>query len=514
MAKLRLNGTAGNDTINLTGQEGRLGVNFDGFEVFAGDGADRVTGSARADILRGEIGDDVLDGGQGNDVLFGGIGNDTLTGGAGNDKLSGGEGIDTASYAAQTFFVDVDLANGTAKVVSPTNLVVEQDALAGIENVVAGSGGSRIIGDGADNLLTGGSGRDDLKGGIGNDTLRGGAGNDTLDGGANNDVLLGGVGNDAIRGGDGIDTVSYAGQSNFIDVNLATGFGRVMLGIATVELDTLTGIENVTAGNDGSRLIGNGADNVLTGGNGNDELQGGAGNDTLIGGAGNDTFIGGTGDDTMEGGEGIDTVSYAGQGYVMAELKFVHHAFVSNTLGGPITQDDTLGGIENLIVGDNGSNLGGDDNDNVFTGGAGNDTMRSAGGKDTLFGKGGDDTLAGGGGDDTLSGGKGADIFAYNNIGDGLDTIIDFEVASVRPDFLHVGQYLSLATTFTGATAADAISQGYLVFVQQGTQGQSDFAAMVMVDQNGGSHQPQDMTSIFQLNGVAASALQAQHFLL
>jgi Ca2+-binding RTX toxin-like protein len=576
MAKLRILGTAGRDRIDLTGRESSLGLIYDGFEVFAGAEADHVTGSARHDILRGEAGDDTLEGGKGNDTLLGGTGNDLLDGGegidtasyagqngyvdvnlgtgvgkvsnwvgglqpgfiateqdklsrienvtagdggsrlagtaganvltggkgsdlliggAGNDTLIGGAGVDTASYAAETFFVDVNLANGTGKLVSASNLVVEQDSLSGIENVIAGNGGSRLVGDGADNRLTGGAGRDDLRGGIGNDTLLGGHGRDTLDGGANDDVLTGGAGDDTIEGGGGIDTVSYAGLSDFVDVNLATGFGRVLLGIATTELDTLSGVENVVAGNGGSRLTGDGGENVLTGG---------AGNDTLIGGGANDTLL---------GGAGVDTASYAGEsGYLIADLRFLGQALVS--VNGLVTQEDTLAGIENIAAGDDGSNLGGDDGDNVLIGGAGVDSMRGDGGRDTLVGHDGDDVLRGGGGDDTLIGGKGADIFAYNHEGDGLDTITDFDAVNLRHDFLHVGQYLGLYTEFTGTTAADAIGDDYLVFVQYGAPGAGDFGTTVMVDRDGGEHLEGDMTAIFQLSGVEASALQAQHFII
>ncbi len=442
MAKQKFFGTAGNDTIDLTGRERALGAGFDGFEVFAGDGADRVIGSALHDILRGEAGDDILEGGKGNDILLGGAGNDTLDGGegidtvsyagqagfvavdlaagtgtiasflpsilpgerdtienvenatagdggsrlagnafnniltgglgsdlliggGGNDMLIGGAGVDTASYAGQTMFVDVNLANGTGKVVSAANLVVEQDTLSGIENAVAGNGGSRLIGDGADNRLIGGAGRDNLQGAAGRDTLIGGADRDTLDGGENDDVLLGGLGSDAIIGGGGSDTVSYAGQSGFANVDLATGSGRIMLGIAHTELDTLTGIENATAGDDGSRLQGNAERNVLTGGRGADLLIGGGGGDTLI------------------GGDGVDTVSYAGQQFfVDVNLATGIGKIVSSA--GLVVEQDTLAGIENLIAGDAGSRLVGNAADNVFTSGAGNDALDGAEGSDTV----------------------------------------------------------------------------------------------------------------------------------
>jgi Ca2+-binding RTX toxin-like protein len=55
------------------------------------------------------------------------------------------------------------------------------------------------------------------------------------------------------------------------------------------------------------RLIGNAADNVLSGNDGNNRIEGRAGNDSIEGGAGNDRLVGGAGRDTLTGGAGADT---------------------------------------------------------------------------------------------------------------------------------------------------------------------------------------------------------------
>lgn len=88
-----------------------------------------------------------------------------------------------------------------------------------------------LIGDEADNTLTGtpqadfisGKGgndtlygqqrNDDLRGKEGNDALYGGAGNDTLLGGPGNDVIYAGGNNDRVSGGTGNDEV-YAGEGD------------------------------------------------------------------------------------------------------------------------------------------------------------------------------------------------------------------------------------------------------------------------------------------------------------
>lgn len=80
-------GTAGNDTLDFTGQAGPL-------EIRGLDGDDLITGSLGNDTIDGGLGNDIMDGSGGNDILFGRDGNDTLAGGAGNDILDGGPGWD------------------------------------------------------------------------------------------------------------------------------------------------------------------------------------------------------------------------------------------------------------------------------------------------------------------------------------------------------------------------------------------------------------------------------------
>jgi Ca2+-binding RTX toxin-like protein len=99
-----VNGTAGNDTIAVSGNAGQadvLGLAAKVHIVGAEAASDRL-------IVNAGAGDDIVDasgltataiglvanGGDGNDVLIGGAGNDTLSGGAGDDVLIGGPGQD------------------------------------------------------------------------------------------------------------------------------------------------------------------------------------------------------------------------------------------------------------------------------------------------------------------------------------------------------------------------------------------------------------------------------------
>ena len=74
----------------------------------------------------------------------------------------------------------------------------------------------------------------------------------------------------------------------------------------------------------------------------------------------------------------------------------------------------------------------------TLSGGAGNDTVdgengsdlvEGGSGDDSVFGGGGRDTISGDVGDDVVSGGFGNDVFIYN-VGDGADTITDFNAGN------------------------------------------------------------------------------------
>lgn len=70
------------------------------------------------------------------------------------------------------------------------SLLYEDNPASLIENAVGGSGSDRIIGNVADNTLTGNGGADVIKGGDGNDTLIGDGGHDVLTGGTGADSFV------------------------------------------------------------------------------------------------------------------------------------------------------------------------------------------------------------------------------------------------------------------------------------------------------------------------------------
>lgn len=222
--KLVINGLGGDDVINASGLGTAIQLTANG-----GDGNDILLGSAGNDTLSGGPGDDVLIGGAGQDVLDGGTGNNILIqdggaplaafapgsvaptptpqlfgGTAGNDQISAklnGDKVNISGLAAP-----VNLDAGTS------NLVV-LNGLAG-DDVIDASG------------VTTSTMRFILNGGDGNDVLHGGAGDDVLNGGVGADrfVFSGNNGTDTITdfqaGVDKIDISGYgAGLASFGDLS-------------------------------------------------------------------------------------------------------------------------------------------------------------------------------------------------------------------------------------------------------------------------------------------------------
>lgn len=219
-----------------------------------------ITGTSENDVLTGQDGTNLLQGLEGDDTLSGAGGNDTLNGGSGADTLTGGTGNDTLN----------------------------------------GDSGNDIF------RFTFGDGTDAVNGGADTDTLNilGTTANDTLD------VIFNGSALTRFEGGTvtnvesvvadllgGTDTLTYAGTTSAVSVNLVTrtasGFGSI----------AIANIENVTGGSGNDTLTGDSFNNILNGGNGADRITGDKGHDTLNGGSGNDTFVfaPGFGHDTISG---------------------------------------------------------------------------------------------------------------------------------------------------------------------------------------------------------------------
>jgi serralysin len=179
-------------------------------------------------------------------------------------------------------------------------------------NIFGTNGADTRAGDGAADLVSGGTqqnpgadtGSDTLDGGGGNDTvlgwgarddMGGNGGNDSLDGGDGGDYVTGGTGSDTLKGGLGDDELRAEGE---------------LAGLAE-DLGTRNRLEG-GAGND--TLVGEAGIDLLLGEDGNDSLLGGADVDDLRGGAGADSLAGEAGNDKLLGGTGAGRFLFGGPG--------------------------------------------------------------------------------------------------------------------------------------------------------------------------------------------------------
>ena len=353
----------------------------------------------------GGSGDDSITGNAADNTLTGGDGDDVLQGGAGADSLVGGAGTDTASYAASSVGVTVDLLTGTTSGGDAVG-----DTFSSIENLSGSDFADTLTGDLGANSIYGGNGSDTIHGGGGDDFLYGQGGGDSLFGDDGDDTLFASYSSEGLDGGAGSDTVSYAASTSYVRIDLA-------LGTAThgyAYSDTLVNIENLIGSDYNDTLTGNNLSNTLTGGDGRDWLDGNAADDSLLGGLGNDILIGGTGADILDGGDGTDWVYY----------DYASAGITVNLLTGMATGGDAAGdtfiSIERVRATDNDDTLTGNAENNLLFGQAGNDTLAGEDGNDTLKGGTGNDILEGGLGADALDGGDGIDTASYANASAGV----------------------------------------------------------------------------------------------
>ncbi len=221
-----------------------------------------IVGNSAANILTGGAGADTLNGGVGADTLLGGLGGDIYVVDQGGDVVNetGGDGIDTVV---------------TSVAFSLTDAV---HAIGNIENVMlTGTAALNLTGNGLDNVLAGNAGANTLTGAGGSDTLDGGGGADTMLGGVGSDIYMVDNAGDVVdeTGGDGIDTVRASITFSLSDAVHVKGIFENL---------TLTGTDSIGA-------TGNGLGNILIGNDANNILSGLAGADTMTGGLGIDRFV-------------------------------------------------------------------------------------------------------------------------------------------------------------------------------------------------------------------------------
>ena len=115
----------------------------------------------------------------------------------------------------------------------------------------------------------------------------------------------------------------------------------------------------------------------------------------------------------------------------------------------------------------------------MLSGGGANDQLFGAGGDDMLFGGDGEDVLYSSQGNDTLTGGRGADVmhgdaggrfvntFAYSDLDQGGDTILNFDLHSsaneTNADLVDLSDLFAGVSGIAGMDAQDLIDGGYIL---------------------------------------------------
>jgi Ca2+-binding RTX toxin-like protein len=368
---LVVNGLGGNDIIDAS----QLSANWIQLRIDGGAGNDTITGSTGNDVLIGGDGNDTVIGGRGNDTATLGNGNDTFVWnpGDGSDIVEGQAGTDTLVFNGANVNENIDIAaNGQRVRLSRDVGAVTMD-LNSIEHIQLNAFG------GADTINVG-----DLTGtGVTQVALDLAATPGTGQGDGQADTV-------SVNGTAGDDRISVTTSGSSVVVNGLPA--QVTINGAEAANDSL--VVNGGAGNDSidaSRLHAGQVNLTLNGGDGDDRIIGSAGNDTVIGGRGSDTALLGAGTDTFiwNPGDGSDVVEgQAGNDTLVFNGANVNEAFNISANGsrvrltrdvGNVTMDvngvETLdvtarGGADTITVNDlTGTGVG---NVNIDAGGANN----------------------------------------------------------------------------------------------------------------------------------------------
>src|SRR4029079_16581004 len=258
---LRVNGLAGNDTINATGlAAGQLALVIDG-----GAGNDTILGSAGNDTLLGGDGNDFVDGNQGSDTAFLGAGNDTFEWdpGDGSDIVEGQDGTDTMLFNGANIAEKFDISANGRRIRMTRDVGTVTMDLDGIEHIqlnTLGGPDTVTVNDLSGTAVTQVSVDLSAQGGTG-------------DGAADTVVTNGTANNDQISVATSGTSIMVKGLAAQVTVNGAESLN-----------DSL--VVNGGAGNDtidASKLHAGQVNLTLNGGDGDDKIIGSAGNDVVNG---------------------------------------------------------------------------------------------------------------------------------------------------------------------------------------------------------------------------------------
>lgn len=420
-----------------SGNDGEPGegdyVDDDVEHILAGAGNDTLVGNSQANSVSGGAGNDSVVGGAGADTLAGGTDDDTILARDGAvDSVDCGEGADTANTDTNDSLANCETSgSGTLAYLSNNKLYFIGGA-GESANVEFSASGEAILVYDAVNTINSGAGCAPVTTNLVSCPAAGitsidadlGDLNDTMNnatmatavvrGGSGDDVLHGSTVGEAFHGDDGTDTISYAGRTSNLTVNLNSAIRSGQSG----EWDVIySDVEDAV---------------------------GGAGDDTFNGSTAINTFTGGSGDDTFNGSAANDVVDYSD-----------HIADVNVSIDG--TPNDGASGEQDNVMVDIEGITGGSGNDTLTGHTTKGDILTGGAGDDALFGLGGADTLVGGVGDDELHGGSStADVVSYAGHPTGVSVDFDGEADDGAPGESDVID--ADVERVTGSPADDSLS--------------------------------------------------------
>jgi Ca2+-binding RTX toxin-like protein len=326
---LNVNGLAGNDSISgAVGLAALIKLGIDG-----GAGNDAINGGDGSEALLGGDGDDAVDGNRGNDTGFLGAGNDSFRWdpGDGSDVVEGQADTDTLLFNGAGVAESFDVSANGPRVRffrDAANITMDLDDTERIDVQALGGVDNAVVNDitGTDLKLV----AFDLEAAIGGGAGDGAADSVTVNGTAGPDVI------DVTADG-GVVDVDGSPAEVTIDHPEAANDKLTVNGLAGA--DTITGGPGLAAL---IQLVINGGTevDVLTGGDGPDRIVGQQQNDSMFGGAGNDTLVWnpGDGNDLVEGQAGAnDTMEF--NGAAGAEI------FEASAVGGRLRFTRNVGNI-------------------------------------------------------------------------------------------------------------------------------------------------------------------------
>ncbi len=472
----------------------------DGDDIIAGSRqSDLIAAGAGNDIIATGAGDDLIIYESGNDYIEAGTGFDTVD----LSKFTSDQvsftivGLDVFIETPDGM---IELQRQVASPLGSDDKIVEQIVFSDISLDEVGiksralndqitQGDDIVSGSIQDDIISAGAGNDTVQADGGNDTIVYTSGNDIIDGGqggldtldlsiyAHDDVTFLRSGNNLlIDTPDGtIELPLQVQGSNYYNIEQMV-FADVTLDRAAIEARIIS--EQMTDGDD--LVYGTLASDTIVSGDGNDTIHADKGNDLIITGTGDDIIHASKGDDTIFagsgndlvfaeegtnsiiyesgndivfGGKGTDTLDLSNYSSDQVSFKIVGGVSISNGISFDVVGVDVIvttpDGVITLGKQVYGSMLGARPSVIeylVFS----DITLDEVGikeralldqfsdGDDTISGSRQTDRIAAGEGNDRITSGTGDDVFVFN-IGDGLDTITDFEDGIDMIEFSNSG---------------------------------------------------------------------------